>query len=69
MAIEPTPPHPERARLEALIAIVEKRVARAAEKRRAAEREMDDALDALEAKRVDLAVWVEANPEAQGELL
>lgn len=67
--IEPTPPHPERARLESLIGIAEKRAGRAAEKRRVAEREVDEALDALDAASRNLQQWVAANPDAQGELL
>lgn len=62
-------PHPERLRLQSLICIAEKRAGRAAEKRRNAEREVDDALDALEAASRNLADWIDANPEPQGELL
>lgn len=69
MAIEPPAPNPERTRLESLIGIAEKRAGRAAEKRRAAEREVDEALDALEAASRNLRQWIDANPEPQGELL
>lgn len=69
MAVDPTPPHPERVRLESLIGIAEKRAGRAAEKRRSAEREVDDALDALETASRNLRQWIAANPDPQGELL
>lgn len=69
MAVEPTPPHPERVRLESLIGIAEKRVVRAAEKCRAAERELDDALNALDTATENLRWWIAANPDPQGELL
>lgn len=65
MAIEPDDIHPERARLETLIAIKTKQVARAAEKKRAAERDMDAALDGLEAARAEHDAWVKANPDQQ----
>lgn len=55
----------ERERMEALISIVEKRIARAAEKRRAADRDMNEALDDLEAAKARLAAWIEANPAPQ----
>jgi hypothetical protein len=48
-------PNPARDRLAALVSLAEKRVARAAVKRRAAECEMSDALDALEAANARLA--------------
>ena len=57
--------HPERQRLETLIAITEKRITRAAEKKRAAERDMNEALDDREATQLRLAQWIKANPEAQ----
>lgn len=69
MAIEPREPNPEREKIETLISIVEKRVARAAEKRRAADRDMDEALDDLEGAKGRLAQWIAANPDPQGELL
>ncbi|MEG8223499.1 hypothetical protein OSJ57_23280 [Sphingomonas sp. HH69] len=69
MSIEPSPHHHERVRLESLIGIAEKRAGRAAEKRRAAEREVDEALDALDAASRNLRQWIAANPDPQGELL
>ena len=65
MAVEDHKPDPERERMETLIAILEKRVARAAQKRRSADRDMDEALDDLEAAKVRLSDWVKANPEPQ----
>lgn len=69
MAVEPPLPNPERDNLETLVSIVEKRVARAAEKRRAVDHEMNEALDALEAAQWRLSMWITANPDPQGELL
>lgn len=69
VSIEPSPQHPERVRLESLIGIAEKRAGRAAEKRRSAEREVDDALDALDTASRNLRQWIAANPDPQGELL
>ena len=57
--------HPELQRLETLIAIKTKQVARAAEKRRAAERDMEAALDGLEDAKAQHASWLKANPQAQ----
>jgi peptidoglycan hydrolase CwlO-like protein len=65
MTTEPQELHPERQRLETLIAITEKRITRAAVKKRAAERDMDEALDDREAAQARLAQWIKANPEAQ----
>lgn len=58
-------PHPERERLETLIAITEKRITRAAVKKRAAERDMDEALDDREAAQLRLREWIKANPAPQ----
>lgn len=57
--------HPERDRLETLIAIKTKQVARAAAKKRAAERELSEMLDGLEAAEAEHAAWLKANPQAQ----
>ena len=65
MAAEMSKPNPERERMETLIAILEKRVARAAQKRRSADRDMEEALDDLEAAKTRLSEWVKANPEPQ----
>lgn len=65
MAANQTAPHPELERMETLIAILEKRVSRAAQKRRAADRDMDEALDDLEAAKARLSDWIKANPEPQ----
>lgn len=64
--IDDPAPNPARDRVVAGVAYAEKRVARAAVKRRAADREMEDALDALEGASRRLAAWDEANPEPQG---
>lgn len=65
MAIETPSSNPERERMETLIAILEKRVSRAAQKRRAADRDMEEALDDLEAAKTRLSAWVKANPDPQ----
>jgi hypothetical protein len=65
MTIEPDDIHPERARLETLIAIKTKQVARAAEKKRAAERELDEMLDGLTDAQAEHDAWVKANPDQQ----
>lgn len=65
MAIEAREPDPERERLETLIAITEKRITRAAEKKRAAERDLDEALDDRESAKAKLSAWIKANPEQQ----
>ena len=65
MAADLTAPHPEMERMETLIAIMEKRVARAAQKRRSADRDMEEALDDLEAAKARLSDWAKANPEPQ----
>lgn len=57
--------NPARDRLSSLVTLAEKRVARAAVKQRAAEREMSDALDALEQANLRLAEC----PELQFSLL
>lgn len=62
-------PNSARTRLESLIGLAEKRVTRAAVKQRAAEREMSDALDALEKAQARLGAWDAANPDPQGCLL
>ena len=56
---------PERERLETLIAITEKRITRAAVKKRAAERDMDEALDDREAAQLRLREWIKVNPAPQ----
>lgn len=62
-------PNPARDRAAALVTLAEKRVTRAAVKQRAAEREMSDALDALEQANTRLVAWDMANPDPQGCLL
>lgn len=61
--------HPERAKLTALIEHCERRVARSAERLRAAETENDEATGALAFARERLAAWIEANPDPQMELI
>lgn len=65
MAIEPPPPSPERERLQLLIAHCQKRMNRADEKARAAIVEQTAAHIALEEAQLNLARWMEANPDPQ----
>lgn len=65
MVAERQKPGPELERMETLVAILEKRVARAAQKRRSADRDMEEALDDLEAAKARLSDWVKANPQPQ----
>jgi hypothetical protein len=55
----------ERVRLEGLIALAQKRAARAEERRDGANREFGDAFDALEVANANLAAWKAANPDPQ----
>ncbi len=61
--------HPDRIRLDELVAHCRKRCGRAAEKLRIAHREQADAHAALNEATRRIAAWVEANPEPQMELL
>lgn len=63
--VDPDAMHPEQARLETVIAIKTRQVARAAAKKRAAERELAAMLDGLEAAEAEHAAWLKANPQAQ----
>lgn len=69
MAIEPPAPNPEREKLQLLIAHCQKRMDRADEKARAAVIEQAEAHAALEDAQLNLARWMEANPDPQGDLL
>ncbi|MFK4794929.1 hypothetical protein [Sphingobium sp. ZW T5_29] len=69
MAIEESAPSPERNRLQLLIAHCQKRMNRADEKARAAIFEQTAAHIALEEAQLNLARWMEANPDPQGDLL
>lgn len=65
MAIEPPAPSPERDQLQKLIGHCQKRMNRADEKARAAVIEQAEAHAALEEAQLNLAHWMEANPEPQ----
>lgn len=69
MAIEPPAPSPERDKLLVLIAHCQKRMDRADEKARAAIVEQAEAHIALEEAQLNLARWMEANPDPQRSLL
>lgn len=69
MAVEPPEPNPERDKLQELIGHARKRKARADEKARAAIIEQTEAHAAHEAAQLNLARWLEANPDPQGSLL
>lgn len=58
----------DRAQLQEIVGHCEKRVSRAAEKRVAAMAEHSAALHALDACKLRLAQWIEANPDPQGSL-
>lgn len=64
MSAAPKPPA-ERVRLETLVGLAQKRVARAADRQTGANREVTDAFDALEAANANLAAWKAANPDPQ----
>ena len=59
---------PDLVRLNAAISFAEKRIVRAAEKRRLADNEMTDALGGLDAARARRNAWLEANPQPQIEM-
>lgn len=61
--------HPDRDRLVELVACCRKRVARAAEKLRAAQAECAAAGDALDGQLARVAQWDRENPDPQGSLL
>ena len=69
MAIEPPAPSPERDQLHVLIAHCQKRMDRADEKARAAVVEQAEAHIALEEAQLNLARWMDANPDPQRSLM
>lgn len=68
MAIDPPEPDPELERRRALIVFCEKRADRAREKFAAAQRELEDATEALFSAIARRDQWIADNPDPQPSL-